>query len=159
MKPCFPPVVRAPSTVWSRWLSAPLGALLMIALAACNGTAVVTLTSTPSTDVFLTYRVWLTSVQLQKSNGRTTSSMLPSGTTVDLSKLVNLSEVLAAVVVPGGNYSQAVITLDYSSAQIVFDDGSVNGIALTPVGAGGQAMGQVTLILNLDPGDQLDITR
>jgi hypothetical protein len=140
-------------------MSAPLGALLLIALAACNGTAVVTLTSTPSTDVFLTYRVGLVSIQLQKANGRTTSSVLPAGTTVDLSKLVTLSEVLGAVVVPGGNYSQAVVTLDYSSAQIVFDDGSINGIALTPLAAGGQGLGQVTLTLNLDPGDQLNISR
>ena len=140
-------------------MSAPLGALLLIALAACNGIAVVTLTSTPSTDVFLTYRVGLVSIQLQKANGRTTSSVLPAGTTVDLSKLVTLSEVLGAVVVPGGNYSQAVVTLDYSSAQIVFDDGSINGIALTPLAAGGQGLGQVTLTLNLDPGDQLNISR
>ena len=155
---CFP-AGRAASAVWSRWVSAPLAGLLLVALAACNGTAVVTLTSTPSTDVFLTYRVGLTSVQLQKANGRTTSTVLPSGTTVDLSKLVNLSEVLDAVVVPGGNYSQAVVTLDYGSAQIVFDDGSVNGIALTPLGASGQPLSQVTLTLNLDPSDQLDITR
>jgi len=159
MKPRWFPVERAASAVCSRWVSAPIGVLLLIALAACNGTAVVTLTSTPSTDVFLTYRVGLTSVQLQKANGRTTSTVLPTGTTVDLSKLVNLSEVLGAVVVPGGNYSQAVVTVDYGSAQIVFDDGSVNGIALTPLGTSGQALGQVTLTLNLDPGDQLDITR
>ncbi len=159
MKLCFFPIESAASAVWSRWISAPIGALLLSALAACNGTAVVTLTSTPSTDVFLTYRIGLTSVQLQKANGRTISSVLPSGTTVDLSKLVNLSEVLGAVVVAGGNYSQAVVTVDYSSAQIVYDDGSVNGIALTPVAASGQPLGPVTLILNLDRSDQLNITR
>ena len=52
----------------------PLGAVLLLALAACNGTAVVTLTSTPSTDTFLTYRVGLVSVQLQTSNGRKSAS-------------------------------------------------------------------------------------
>src|SRR5271163_3251758 len=104
MKSCCFPVERAASAVWSRWLSAPLAALLLGALAACNGTAVVTLTSTPSTDTFLTYRVGLVSVQLQKGNGRSQATMLPTGTTVDLSKLVNLSEVLGSMVVPGGNY-------------------------------------------------------
>jgi hypothetical protein len=153
------PVERATSAVRRRWMSAPLGVLLLIALAACNGTAVVTLTSTPSTDVFLTYRVGLASIQLQKANGRTISSVLPAGTTVDLAKLVTLSEVLGAVVVPSGNYSQAVVTVDYSSAQIVFDDGSINGIALTPLGLSGHALGQVTLTLNIDPGDQLNISR
>jgi hypothetical protein len=159
MKPRCIPVERAASAVCSRWVSAPIGVLLLIALAACNGTAVVTLTSTPSTDVFLTYRVGLASIQLQKANGRTTSTVLPSGTTVDLSKLVNLSEMLGAVAVPGGNYSQAVVTVDYSSAEIVYDDGSVNGVALTPLTTSGQALGQVTLTLNLDPSNQLNITR
>ncbi len=142
-----------------RCFSAPLAALLLIGLAACNGTAVVTLTSSPSTDTFLTYRVGLTSIQLQKANGRKETSILPAGTTVDLSKLVDLSEVLGAVVVPGGNYSQAVVTVDYSSAEIVYDDGSATGVALTPLGASGQALGQVTLTLDLDPSNQLDITR
>ena len=159
MKPrCFS-VEHAASAIWNRWASAPLAALLLFTLAACNGTAVVTLTSTPSTDTFLTYRVGLASIQLQKANGRTISTVLPSGTTVDLSKLVNLSEVVGAVVVPGGNYSQAVVTVDYSSAEIVYDDGSVNGVALTPLGASGQGLGQVTLTLNLDPSNQLNITR
>ena len=132
---------------------------MLTALAACNGTAVVTLTSTPSTDTFLTYRVGLASVQLQKANGRTKATILPAGTTVDLSKLVNLSEVLGAVVVPGGNYSQVVVTVDYSSAEIVYDNGSVTGVALTPLGAGGQGLGQVKLTLDLDPSNQLSITR
>jgi hypothetical protein len=159
MKPRCVPVEHAASAIWNRWVSAPLAALLLFTLAACNGTAVVTLTSTPSTDTFLTYRVGLASIQLQKANGRTISTVLPSGTTVDLSKLVNLSEVVGAVVVPGGNYSQAVVTVDYSSAEIVYDDGSVNGVALTPLGASGQGLGQVTLTLNLDPSNQLNITR
>ncbi|MGO9715600.1 MAG: DUF4382 domain-containing protein [Steroidobacteraceae bacterium] len=159
MNPSFFPVERAVRAVWSRWASAPLGVLVLIALAACNGTAVVTLTSTPSTDTFLTYRVGLDSVQLQKANGRKEATMLPAGTTVDLSKLVDLSEVLGAMVVPGGNYSQVVVTVDYSSAEIVYDNGSATGVALTPMGASGQALGRVTLTLDLDPSNQLNITR
>jgi len=159
MKPSCFPVLPAASAVWSPWVSGPLAVLLLSALAACNGTAVVTLTSTPSTDTFLTYRVGLASVQLQKANGRKVTSVLPTGTTVDLSKLVNFSEVLGAVVVPGGNYSQVVVTVDYSSVEIVYDDGSLTGIALTPQGASGQGLGQVTLTLDLDPSNQLSITR
>jgi hypothetical protein len=142
-----------------RWLWAPVGALLLMALAACNGTAVVTLTSTPSTDTFLTYRVGLASVQVQTSSGRTSASVLPSGTTVDLARLVNLSEVLGAASTTTGNFKQAIVTLDYSSAQIVYDDGSADGVALKPLGANGQALGQVTLTLYLDPSNQMTITR
>jgi hypothetical protein len=141
----------------SRWLAAALGGLLLAALAACNGTAVVTLTSTPSTDTFLAYRVGLVSVQLQGSNGRNSVSVLPAGTTVDLARLVNLSEVVGSSSVKTGTFKQAVVTLDYTSAQIIYDNGTPEGVALTPMGASGQALGRVTLTLLLDPSNQMSI--
>lgn len=152
-------VRSASRPVWRHKTCAALGAVLLLALAACNGTAVVTLTSTASRDTFLSYRVGLVSVQLQTSHGRRTASVLPSSTTVDLAQLANLSEVLGAVGVEDGDFKQAVVTLDYSSAQIVYDDGSLDGVALTPLGASGQPLGQVTLTLALDPGNSLTITR
>ncbi len=148
-----------PATICRRWLAAPLGALALLVLAACNGSTVVTLTSVPSTDTFLTYRVSLVSIQVQNSNGRKMVQILPSNTTVDLAQLVNLSEVVGEATVTAGNFTQAVVTLDYSSAQIVYDDGSIDGIALTPLGASGQALGQVTLTLYLDPSNGLSIAR
>src|SRR5580692_6584283 len=141
----------------SRWLAAALGGLLLAALAACNGTAVVTLTSTPSTDTFLAYRVGLVSVQLQGSSGRNSVSLLPAGTTVDLARLVNLSEVVGSSSVKSGTFKQAVVTLDYTSAQIIYDNGSPEGVALTPLGAGGQALGRMSLTLLLDPSNELSI--
>ncbi len=140
-----------------RWLAASLGALLLAALAACNGTAVATLTATPSTDTFLAYRVSLVSVELQTSNGRSGVNVLPSATTVDLARLVNLSQVIGSSSVKTGTFKQAVVTLDYSSAQIIYDNGTPEGVALTPLGANGQALGQVTLTLLLDPSNQMSI--
>jgi hypothetical protein len=140
-----------------RWLAASLGGLLLAALAACNGTAVVTLTSTPSTDTFLAYRVGLTSVQLRTSSGGSSVNVLPAGTTVDLARLVNLSEVVGSSSVKTGTFKEAVVTLDYSSAQIIYDDGTPEGVALTPMGASGKALGQVTLTLLLDPSNELGI--
>ena len=154
------PVARSTArAAWSRRLTMPFGVLLLAALAACNGSAVVTLTATPSTDTFLAYRVGLVSIQLQTSNGRTSGGALPKGTTVDLARLTNLSEVVGETSLPQGNYSQALVTLDYSSAQIIYDNGTVDGLALSPVNASGQAMGQVTLLLYLDPTDHLGIVR
>jgi len=154
------PVARSTArAAWSRRLAMPFGVLLLAALAACNGSAVVTLTATPSTDTFLAYRVGLVSIQLQTSNGRTSGGALPKGTTVDLARLTNLSEVVGETSLPQGNYSQALVTLDYSSAQIIYDNGTVDGLALSPVNASGQAMGQVTLLLYLDPSDHLGIVR
>jgi hypothetical protein len=146
-------------TVWLRRLLMPFGALLLAALAACNGTAVVTLTATPSTDTYLAYRVGLTSIQLETSNGRSAGAALPKGTTVDLARLTNLSEVVGATPLPQGNYSRALITLDYSSAQIIYDNGTIDGLALKPVNASGQTLGQVTLLLYLDPSEQLGVVR
>src|SRR5882762_6767227 len=111
------------------WVIAPLAAVALLVLAACNGTAVVTLTATASTDTFLAYRVGLVSVELQTSNGSTTTKVLPASTTVDLVKLLNLSEVLGSTSVAQANYTTAVITVDYSSAEIVYDDGSQHGLA------------------------------
>ncbi len=144
---------------WLRLLSMPFGLLVLAALAACNGSAVVTLTATPSTDTYLAYRVGLVSIQLQTSSGRTTGAVLPKGTTVDLARLTNLSEVVGAASLAEGNYSEALVTLDYSSAQIVYDDGTVDGLALTPLDSSGRALGQVTLLLYLDPSDRLGVVR
>jgi hypothetical protein len=132
---------------------------MLAALAACNGSAVVTLTATPSTDNYLAYRVGLASIQLQTSNGRTAGAVLPKGTTVDLARLTNLSEVVGAASLAAGNYSEALITLDYSSAEIIYDNNTANGLALTPLNASGQAAGQVTLLLYLDPSNQLGVVR
>ena len=144
---------------WLRRLSIPAGLLVLAALSACNGSAVVTLTATPSTDNYLAYRVGLVSIQLQTSNARTAAAVLPKGTTVDLARLTNLSEVVGVAPLAAGNYSEALITLDYSSAQIIYDNGTVSGLALKPVNASGQALGQVTLLLYLDPSDQLGVVR
>jgi hypothetical protein len=152
---CFVAAVRP---ALRHWVIAPLTAVTLLVLAACNGTAVVTLTATASTDTFLAYRVGLVSVQLQTSNGNTTTKALPASTTVDLVNLINLSEVLGSTAVAKANYATAIITLDYSAAEIVYDNGTQHGLALTPVGISGQALGQVTLTLTLDPANDLSIS-
>jgi hypothetical protein len=140
-----------------QWMMVPLTMVLLANVSACNGTAVVTLTATASTDTFLTYRVGLVSVELQTSGGSAVKA-LPAGTTVDLANLVNLSEVLGAAQVAKSNYTAAIITVDYGAAVIVFDDGSLNGVTLTPVGTNGQALGQVQLTLTLDPNNELSVS-
>jgi hypothetical protein len=150
-------LLSATRGAWGWVLAAPLGAALL-ALAACNGTAVVTLTSTASPDTFLAYRVGLVSVQLQGSSGKSGLTILPASTTVDFAKLTDVSEVLGAAAVAKGSYTSAVITLDYSSAQIVYDNGSIDGVALTPVGASGQALAQIQLTVDLDPSDSFSVS-
>lgn len=147
------------SAVHRRWRSvflAPLGAALL-ALAACNGTAVVTMTSTASTDTFLAYRVALVSVQLQTANGGSSLTVLPASTIVDFATLTNMDEVLGAAQVSRGTYTSAVVTLDYSSAQIVYDNGSINGVSLTPINADGQTLGAFQITVTLDPNNSFSV--
>jgi hypothetical protein len=136
----------------SKLLAVPMS-LALLAMAACGGSAVVTLTATPSSDAFIAYRVGLTSVQLQSSGGKAGLMILPAQMSVDFTKLLDLSEVLGAPAVAKGTYTSAVITLDYSAAQIIFDDGSLDGVALTPVGANGKILGLVSVTVTLDPSD------
>ncbi len=134
-----------------------LAATSLLALAACNGTAVVTLTGTAPQNTFLAYRVGLKSIALQTADGKTTVQVLPAEMTVDLMSLGQLSVVLGAAPAVNGRYSSVVITLDYGAAQIVADDGSQNGATLTAVGVDGQALGQIQVTTDLDPNNVLSI--
>jgi hypothetical protein len=137
----------------SRLFAVPLIAVLL-AIAACGGSAVVTLTATPSSDRFITYRVGLASIRLQTS-GKSGSVVLPTATMVDFTKLFDLSEVVGEPSVAKGTYTGALITLDYSNAVIIYDDGSLDGIALTPLDANGGVLGQISVQVTLDPTDPL----
>jgi len=138
----------------SRLLAVPLVSVLL-AIAACGGSAVVTLTATPSSDNFITYRVGLASIRLQTSSGKTGAVVLPTETMVDFTKLFDLTEVVGAPSVAKGTYSGALITLDYTNAVIIYDDGSLDGIELTPLDAKGGALAQVSVQVTLDPSDPL----
>jgi hypothetical protein len=135
-------------------LAVPLISVLL-AITACGGSAVVTLTATPSSDAFVTYRVGLASIRLQTSGGKSGATVLPAATMVDFTKLFDLTEVVGAPPVAKGTYTDALITLDYSNAVIIFDDGSLDGVALTPLNAKGGALGQVSVQVTLDPSDPL----
>ena len=138
----------------SKLFAVPL--FLGLALAACtNGGTVVTLTATPSSDRFVAYRVGVASIQLMTSSGKPSTVILPAETTVDFTKVIDWSEVLGAPVVPKGTYAGAEITLDYSTAQIIYDDGSLDGVALAPVDQSGKALGLARVIVSVDPSDPL----
>lgn len=138
----------------SKLFAVPL-MLALLAIAACSGSTVVTLTATPSSDPFVTYRVGVASIQLRTSSGKPSLMILPTETTVDFTKVTDLSEVLGAPTVPKGTYTGAEITLDYSTAQIIYDDGSLDGVTLTPLDASGKALALARVIVTVDPADPL----
>jgi hypothetical protein len=129
--------------------------LVLFAVAACSGSTVVTMSATPSSDPFVAYRVGLTSIQLRTSSGKASLMILPTETLVDFTRVTDLSEVLGAPSVAKGTYTGAEITLDYTNAQIIYDDGSLDGVALAPLDVSGKALGLVRVIVSLDPADPL----
>jgi hypothetical protein len=143
--------------MWRCLLLVPMGAALL-GLGACNGaTAVVTMTSTPSTDNYLAYRVTLVSVDLLTSSGGSELTILPASTIVDFATLTNLDEVLGATKIPRGTYTSAVVTLDYTSSQIIYDNGSINGVQLAPIDVNDQPLGVAQITVTLDPNNTFGV--
>jgi hypothetical protein len=127
-----------------------------------SGVAMVTITDQPGD--FLSYMVNVVSLKLARADG-TVVETLPATTTVDFAQLVNLSEVISAQQVPSGSYTSVSMTLDYSSANIVVDNGAggltvpagniINGATMNPLVSPNS---QVTLTLQLPSGAPLVIT-
>ena len=164
-----------------RWLPAGACALLMTTISACGGGMSMSSTapSTPSASVtpegctastcgsmlttitdaagdFLAYQVNLVSLQLMKADG-TIVETLPAITAVDFVQLINLSEILSARQIPPGDYIAAQVTVDFTNASIMVDDGTGTGVAVKPVDSSGIALSQLQLMVQLDRKNQLQI--
>jgi hypothetical protein len=123
---------------------------------ACSncGMAVVSMTDAPGD--FISYMVNIVSLQLKRADG-TVVETVPVTTQVDFAQLVNLSEIISADQIPAGDYVSAAMTLDFSSATIVVDNGTtgvtiaagsvINGATSLPLAAPNPT--QMTLTLDL----------
>jgi hypothetical protein len=116
------------------------------------GVAWVSLTADRA-STFTSYVVTIDSVVLV---GKTVGSVtaVGAGELIDLTKLTNISELWSTASVPVDTYTSATITLDYTSAQIYV---MVNGVPtlVTAKDALGNALTTVTVVVNLDPNNQL----
>ena len=72
---------------------------------------------------FVTYQVDVTSLKLTKANGAVVET-LPLKTSVDFTQLTDMTEFLTAGTIPVGDYTSAVLTLDYSNAIISVENSS-----------------------------------
>jgi hypothetical protein len=118
------------------------------------GTAVVTM-SDVSGD-FTSYIVNIGPITLTRSDGVIVEP-LAQPEAVDLVKLHDLAELVAAPAVPVGTYTTLTLTLDYSNAAITVD---VNGVPTTVVpvnSTSGAPMSVSTLTVTFDPQNQLVI--
>ncbi|HXI49267.1 MAG TPA: hypothetical protein VNH39_11845, partial [Steroidobacteraceae bacterium] len=114
------------------------------------------MTMTDAAGDFLTYKVDLVSLQLEKSDG-TLVETLPATTAVDFAQLIDLTEILSARQIPNGDYVAAQVTVDFTNAAIMVDDGTGTGVAVKPVDSSGAALGQLQLMVQLDNKNDLKI--
>ena len=116
----------------------------------------VMMTVTDAAGDFLSYKVNLVSLQLKKSDG-TLVETLPATTAVDFVQLIDLSEILSARQIPAGEYVAAQVTVDYTKATIMVDDGTGAGVAVMPVDSTGAALGQLQMMVQLDTKNDLKV--
>lgn len=123
------------------WLVLLLSLVMALSLAGCgggsdsqstsdNGTAVLGLTDAPGD--FLTYTVDVKSIKLVHADGRVVET-LPLTTRVDFAQYADMTEFLTAATVPLGAYKEAIVTLDYSNAQIEVEDPDGNAAPVTEI--------------------------
>ncbi len=90
-------------------------------ISSSSGQALIGLTD--AAGDFVTYQVDVTSLTLTKANGAVVQT-LPLKTSVDFTQLTDMTEFLTAGTIPAGDYTKAVLTLDYSSAVIKVENSS-----------------------------------
>ena len=166
LKPCTANLWRSRRLA----LTATLGAAI---LAACGGgSSDNAATTPPASDMgaamvtlqdaagdFQSYTVDVVSIKLTKASGAAVETV-PATTRVDFEQLVDLSELISAGQIPAGEYVGATITLDYSNANIVAEDGAGASQALSPLDASGNPLtGTVDLAVQLDTRHHLMITK
>lgn len=143
----------------SKWLG--LGGLLLalsLSLAGCGGgsggtqsstgTAAIGLTDAPAN--FVTYTVNVTSIKLVRANGDIVET-LPLTTRVDFARYADMSEFISAKAVPLGDYKQAVVTLDYTNADIQVEGSDGSAIPVTQIlDKNGNPVTTMQMTVNMD---------
>ena len=135
------------------------------ALAACDpgnpathdecGTVLIGLTDADGD--FLNYTVDVLELTLETANGRTVNVM-PRATRVNFTDYVDVTELVAAAIVPPATYVSGTISLDYGDAEVLVEAAGVakNGVVTDMDGV---ELGQTRLKIALSNRDQLTVTK
>ncbi|MCZ6642582.1 MAG: hypothetical protein O7F71_13470 [Gammaproteobacteria bacterium] len=121
------------------------------------GEGQISIVFTDAEEDFVTYAVDVTSLLLEKSNGVTVETV-PLSTRIDFTELTDVSEFLTIATVPAGIYESAVLTMDFSTADIVVQDANGNGVVADVVGEDGNPIGVFQVRLNLTTSDVIRIS-
>ncbi len=105
---------------------------------------------------FLTYKVAVLSLLLEKANGDTVET-LPLATEIDFTELTEVTEFLTIATVPAGSYSSVTVTLDYTDSEIVVQDEDGNPQFADVVDSDGNPIGEFDVRLQLTTSDVIRI--
>ncbi len=118
-----------------------------------NGTPILRVTATNSR--FTAFVASIDSITLTRDDGNV-FTVLGVGERADLTKVLDVSELLAAPAFPSGTYKSGTITVDLS-LPIIYVDVNGQSVPAAPVDITGTAVSAVTLSFNLDPSNPLVI--
>ena len=119
------------------------------------GTPVLTLSSTNTR--FACYIVTIDQIVLYGPNDQT-AVPLPVPVTVDLTRQTDLSAVLSAYAAPQGTFNAAVITIDYTYANIWVNENGVSVHVAPSVLVGGTSALVAAMTVTFDPSRPLVVT-
>lgn len=143
---------------WAAWLGA---CTLGLTVAGCHhnnlnsgfGVAWTSLTTADDVGQFTSYLVRVNSVVLVgKAVGSVTAIAVPE--TVDFTRLASLSELWATASLPVDTYTSAIITMDFTNAQISVMQNGVP-VRATIKGPSGAAPTTIAITVNFDPANGL----
>jgi hypothetical protein len=106
---------------------------------------------------FISYIVDVTSIRLHRSNGDIVNA-LPARTRIDFTQLAEVTELLAVASVPAGNYTKAVLQLDYSTAEVTVQDAQGLPRTATLVDESGNALTTREVELTLEGNEVIRIS-
>ena len=121
------------------------------------GEGQISIVFTDAEEDFVTYAVDVTSLLLEKSNGVTVET-IPLSTRIDFTELTDVSEFLTIATVPEGIYESAVLTMDFTTADIVVQDADGNGVNADVVDEDGNPIGVLQVRLSLTTSDVIRIS-
>ena len=106
---------------------------------------------------FYNYTVDVTGITLETANGRVVE-VLPTATRINFAEYVDVTELVAAVVVPPAVYVSGSISLDYTDAEVVVEaNGAPKDAVVTDLDD--VELTQTTLDIVLSNRDQLAVTK
>lgn len=149
-----------------RWLIAA-GALTL--LTACGGGGGGGVANNPAADFgdvvvgvtdaegdFVTYRVDVRSIRMEKANGDSVETM-PLSTSIDFTELTELTELVTIATIPAGIYTHIGMTLDYTQAEITAQDANGNEVPVVPVDSAGVRLVEFDVRIKLADNDAVRI--